>query len=284
MTEEKTTAITKPSGRMKITQFIERKSAATGAAQAQGQFGGHHFFCSRCSGFRTHHVTLGSDRKLTLECSGCQKKSVLVRQGGVWVPEHLAETLRAYIPVRTEQVILDYLSKRESPTPIPEPGFVERSKGAVSKLFPALEHITHREVDEALADVEETPRIRDSQISGLPSPGSTESEPARKPRSEPKPEPEPEKAEPRIPSRTRAKAAVVAVSAPFLLMGTLYALAWRGYYVWPIYYAIQPYYQGWMNEWWFASLSLIVPAIAAAAYAIRFRGQGQDIIDWEPEV
>lgn len=275
MTEEKT-AITKP-GRMKITQFIERRSSATGPALTRGQIGGHHFFCSRCGGFRTHHVTLGADKKLTLECSGCQKRSVLVREGGVWVPEHLGETLRAYIPVRTEQVILDYLAKREAPTPVPKAGAVERAKGSVAKLFPALEQLTHREVEEALEDAEEpetTPRFV----------GGSSVHPGAMKRSSV--EPEPAESLPTrkrtLSSKTKAKVAVVAVSVPFLLMGVLYALAWRGVYVWPIYYAIQPYYRGWMNDWWFASLSLIVPAVAAGIYAVRFRSR-KDIIDWTPE-
>ncbi len=284
MTEEKSTAMTKP-GRMKITQFIERRSSATGPAQTRGQVGGHHFFCSHCGGFRTHRVTLGTDKKLTLECSGCQKRSVLVRHGGVWVPEHLGETLRAYIPVRAEQVILEYLAKREAPTPVPEPGAVERAKGSVAKLFPALEHLTHREIDEVLEQLEEQPETAERESGGvLPGgkrPGTGSNADSRMTLQNAGPDATRPVAS-GMSKKTKAKAAVVAVSAPFLLMGALYALAWRGFYVWPIYYAIQPYYQSWMNDWWFASLSLIVPAVAVGIYAVRFRS-GKDIIDWQPE-
>lgn len=83
-------------------------------------------------------------------------------------------------------------------------------------------------------------------------------------------------------SRTKAKIAWCLLSAPFLLMGLLYALAFRGIYFWPLYYALQPYWQPWMNEPWFYGLSVFVPAAAAAVYVWRFSLSKSDIIDWHP--
>lgn len=301
MTEQETKPVLKTQ-RMRITQLMERKRGVPSQPTGSGRLGGHRYWCSKCGGFRTFHASLQPDGRLILKCSSCERESTLKWQGGVWVPAHMAETLRAYIPVRAEQIILDYLSKREAPAPTPKPGAVARTRGSVAKLLPALERLTHREVDEALEESETEPEEAETterESGGVRSGGNRAgTDPNEETRVTPQnsgpdatrsvASEEGQESPRRASSRTKAKAAVGLVSAPFLLMGALYVLAWRGTYIWPIYYAIQPLWRSWMNDWPFVSLSVVVPAVCLTIYAIRFWTShkndevSEDILDWRP--
>lgn len=214
--------------------------------------------------------------RLAIVCRTCGKTSVVVYQAGVWMPEAWGKRLDDHVRRRTAELLgqLDralMAAVTESPMselPETEPGVVERMKGAVLKRLPDLHDLTPEDIGQAIDAV----RGRDAEV-GHGDAGDTAvsvqgirgkklSPPAAE---NPSPSPQP-----RLTARTKAKALGWALSGPFLLMGALYALAWRGTYIWPIYYAIRPYWQPWMNEWWFAGLSLIVPGTCAVVYRLRF--------------
>lgn len=237
--------------------------------------------------------------RLAIVCRTCGKMSVLVFQAGVWMPEAFGKRLEAHVRRRAGEILGQFdkalmAAVTESPMPelkMPEPGVVEHMRGAVLKRFPEIRDMTHEDVDRAIE--RESEDHDDEEEAGRESGGSPRSADGK--RNDPSVPAAAETAVPSsrarkrgsglgvyvimraayrqrhpMPARTKARVAGWALSAPFLLMGALYMLAWRGTYIWPIYYAIQPYYQPWMNEWWFAALSLIVPGIYAAIYYVRY--------------
>lgn len=257
---------------MRTRQILEQKTAVQ-AGPGRGTPGGHRYWCVLCGGFKTHLAELGQDRKLTMRCRACGRATVLVMRGGVWMREDIARAIRDYLGWRTERVVFRYLEAREFP--IPEPESASGRLGLIRGRFPSVASMTHREVAGIVLGGHDDPDGEEAGEAGRESDMAT-SGPQSKAETIPSPAaakhvPPGAKASRRHWSRrTKAKAAGWIVSVPFLAMGALYALAWQGFYVWSIYYAIQPYYRPWMNEWWFAALSLIVPAAVAAAYRLRF--------------
>ncbi len=259
--------------------------------------------------------------RLAIVCRTCGKTSVLVYQAGVWMPETWGKRLDDHVRRRTAELLgqLDralMAAVTESPMselPERESGVVEHMKGAVLKRLPELRDLTPEDVDQAIdairgkdADVGHGD-AGDTAVSVQGIRGKKLSPPAAE---NPAPPPKlklrdrdpaademlrirlstpPKEPRRKLSPRTKAKIAGWALSVPFLLMGALYALAWRGTYIWPIYYAIQPWWRPWMSEEYFWGLSIVVPAIIALAYAIRFRTPhgydeaAEDIIDWRPE-
>ncbi len=265
-----------------LTDLIDEGTATQGAPPA-GLPGGHHYWCPECGGFRTHEVTLTNDKRMHLKCRVCEHEAVLVFVGGVWTNEALSGNLRKFLGARAERLLREFDSALVEEISKPEeesrPGAVEAAAGAAAKRLGILGKVAREDVDKALdgmrrridvrafsdAAIDEALGSDDAQpeeAAGVPAEG------ARPPRG--------------ASTRRRAKVAVGLVSAPFLLMGALYILAWRGTYIWPIYYAIKPYYQPWMNEPWFYGLSVAVPALAVLIY-IFTRGRGRDVGDSREE-
>lgn len=248
-----------------LTDLIEAAAPPQGTPAA-GLPGGHHYWCSECGGFRTHSAELRRDKRLYLTCRECKHETPLVFSGGAWTNEAISSSLRKFLGVRSERLLREFdaalmeeITKPEKPE---EPSAIEKAGARIAALA-SKRAIAERGIEEALGPEPSQPKAASP---GVPDYGESEQVKLLRKLAR-----EVHKSKPSASRRT--KIAVGLVSAPFLLMGALYLLALNGVYVWPIYYAIQPYWRPWMNEPYFYGLSVLVPVLAVLNYYIFKRGR-----------
>lgn len=297
-----------------IAGLMQRKSRGQIAAtQAPAIPGGHKYVCSTCGGPRVHATELfapgepisrkelqnlilqrdgtrveirisktqeqpSTKARIAIICRSCGATHVLTYEGeGRWMPEAFAKRVNRQIGKRRKNLRETFESSLKAvleKPPVPE--LVEpESADDDQDINELLDSIRHGEDAGRESDGHATP-LRGSLGAKAPAAMREASPAAAKPTSSPKPKPK------KWSRRTKARVLGLALSAPFLFMGALYVLAWRGTYIWPIYYAIQPYWRDWMSAPWFWGASLYVPAVVAAIYAWRFHNR-EDILDRRPE-
>lgn len=235
--------------------------------------------------------------RLAIICRSCGATHVLTYEGeGRWMPEAFARRLNKQIEKRRKNLREAFESSLVSvlkKPPIdelsePKDGTQSDDDKSINELLESIRKGDRAGRESGATQVTADQRERESMLRIRPrnpvnatsaaAANTRAAERPDNPATSPKPTMPPRKSAP----RTKVKVLAWALSAPFLLMGSLYALAWRGTYIWPIYYAIQPYWRPFMNEWWFWGASLYVPATVAVIYIWRSR-RSEDIIDWKPE-